>query len=470
MSRVAEDKRPPLLEEKMHPIVSHHQVVERATVNGGERLRARGIFQNMDRKNLNNRLYPRSVWQKELAEDSPLVRRIESRLALGELEHPESGMTHLGRAAHLIDRVPEMVDLEEGNDFKVPAGSYVVGEYMVLHTPNGRILEELLLCNIPIGISSRGRGDLVPDEETVEVVQDNYQCETFDAVYSPSVEVAYTGIVPATKGHPSADVPEALLREARETTGADPLRLVEVGSRVACLLHDTAEKKATLVEGTRAALQTEHKRIVGLWQAQATNAKAGAATGTVKERRTAVGKPKRKPDAVAGLLVEMARRVDSAEHPPDKKEPPPAEDKSSGKPPETAGGAAGAPAEESMDDLLKRLAHTERLSDALLRRARKERITRLRSETRYQKLKELSQALLDRGRRLTKELAQKVQEEEGEEETTGAESARSEKPRRRVAESTAAVGVVDPAGRRLPAKVAKRGPKTIIEGLAARGL
>ena len=465
-----EDKRPPLLEEKEAPVLSHHQIVERAKVSGVERLRARGIFQSVDVRNLNNRLYPRAIWQKELAEDSPLVRRIKSRLALGELEHPDSGMTHLGRASHLIDRIPEMVDLKEGNEFEVPAGCFIVGEYMVLNTPNGRVLEELLLCNIPVGISSRGRGDLVPNEETVEVVQENYQCETFDAVYSPSVESAYTGVTSTPKKGRSADTPEALLREAREITGADPLRLVEVGSRVACLLHTSGEKKVSLNEETRGALRMEHKRIVGLWQAQATNAKAGAAPGAnQKERRTAVGTP-RKASAVASLLVEMARVV--AERPP-KVPPAPGGAKLPDKLPEGSsagpdGAGSGAPTEEAMTDLQKRLTRTERLGEALLTRARKERMARLQLEARYKKLKQLSQALLDRGRLLMKQLGKKV-EEEGEEGAKGG-GVRPEKLQREVDESTAVVGVVDPAGRRLPEKVAKRQPKTIIEGLAAKGL
>jgi hypothetical protein len=221
-----------------------------------------------------------------------------------------------------------------------------------------------------------------------------------------------------------------------------------------------------LSEKVRAALQTEHKRIVGLWRAQVTNAKAGAAPGLVqKERRLTVGKAK-KSSAVAGLLVEMARRVVER---PEGEEPPPGgeQEKPPEKPPEGGtGGGDEVPAEESVKHLRKRLTHTERLGEALLTRARKEQTARLRLEARYQKLKELSQALLDRGRWLMKQLGRGV--EEG---TTGAESARPERPRRRVAESTAAAGVVDPAGRRLPAKrVATGEPPTIIEGLAKKGL
>ena len=146
-----------------------------------KRVKVQGIFQKVGYKNANNRIYPESVWSKVLKDDSPFMKRLKEKKILGELEHPESGATHLGRVSHLISNV-----WREGDS--------VLGEAIILKTPSGAILEELFSVGVPVGISSRGSGS-TKNEDGNEVVQEDYDLRTFDFVYDPSVEEAYPELV-----------------------------------------------------------------------------------------------------------------------------------------------------------------------------------------------------------------------------------------------------------------------------------
>ena len=147
----------------------------------GKRLKVRGLFQSVGRKNANGRIYPGNVWEKVLAKDSTFMKKLKERKVLGELEHPETGTTHLARVSHLISNVWR-------------DGSNVLGEAVILKTPSGAILEELFRMGIPVGISSRGSGS-TKNENDAEMVQEDYDLRTFDFVYDPSVEEAYPELV-----------------------------------------------------------------------------------------------------------------------------------------------------------------------------------------------------------------------------------------------------------------------------------
>lgn len=169
-----------------------------------------GIFGKVDARNENNRRYPRSVWARNLDESSPFMHRLRDRCVLGELEHPESGNTHLERVSHLITNV-WIQHLDEAAlrkmkvEGRVKPGEYIMGRYEILAPPTkGGILRVLHESKIPVGVSSRGRGD-VTSVEGVDVVQDNYDLDTFDAVYMPSVVEARPGPKP-TKNEAAGDL------------------------------------------------------------------------------------------------------------------------------------------------------------------------------------------------------------------------------------------------------------------------
>ncbi len=164
------------------------------TKSGSKDFIVEGIFGKIDSVNENNRLYPREEFERNLKEGSIFRNKLKRRAVLGELEHPESGNTHLARVSHLItdvwiDQLDESKITKLGYDTaSVSPGTYVLGKMEIFNTPNGKILQELFERRVDVGVSSRGRGE-TKSESGFEKVYD-YDLETWDAVYLPSVTEA----------------------------------------------------------------------------------------------------------------------------------------------------------------------------------------------------------------------------------------------------------------------------------------
>ena len=124
--------------------------------------------------NGNNRIYPQTVWQKNLAEDSSLRKSIKSHSAFGLLEHPKDGKIDLNSPiSHILTNV-WMEGLE------------VHGEITLVRTAEGMKLSALIEAGYNPLVSSRGYGSVTPNERGVDVVQDDFVCESWDCVHTPS--------------------------------------------------------------------------------------------------------------------------------------------------------------------------------------------------------------------------------------------------------------------------------------------
>jgi hypothetical protein len=141
----------------------------------GSRMRVKGKLQEVEVKNGNGRVYPKSVLLPQV--DKYIKDSIETNTALGELDHPESTVVNLNNTSHIIKRV-----WWEGND--------LMGELELLNTPSGKIAQEIISAGIPLGISSRGMGSVKQMGETVEV-QDDFELLCWDLVSVPSTPNAY---------------------------------------------------------------------------------------------------------------------------------------------------------------------------------------------------------------------------------------------------------------------------------------
>lgn len=149
------------------------QLVESAS---GGKLLVRGEFARSGQATENRRVYPRSLWEREIKK---LRTALQERKLLGELDHPDSGRTKLTRASHVI------TDLSMSDD------GTVVGESEILDTGPGRDLQALLRAGCRVGVSSRGYGSTRTNEEGHEVVQEDYTLVTFDFVADPADSNAY---------------------------------------------------------------------------------------------------------------------------------------------------------------------------------------------------------------------------------------------------------------------------------------
>lgn len=134
-----------------------------------------GPFLQAVTRNRNGRVYPQHIIEREVNKFQSLI---ESREAVGELSHPDSGEINPDRAAILI------TDLHMDRNLGM-------GKAKVLSTPCGKILESLLNDGVRMGVSSRGTGNLGKDN----VVCEDFSLLTIDAVYMPSAQCAYSDAI-----------------------------------------------------------------------------------------------------------------------------------------------------------------------------------------------------------------------------------------------------------------------------------
>ena len=123
----------------------------------------------------NGRRYNRELWEKALADDV-FKEKLDTKSLFLELGHPtdreEIDMTKVCAC------IPEMPKIVDGDLY-----AYVD----ILDTPNGQILKTLCDYGFVPGISSRGSGDVLPNDE---VDPETFYLETFDIVGIPAVKKA----------------------------------------------------------------------------------------------------------------------------------------------------------------------------------------------------------------------------------------------------------------------------------------
>jgi hypothetical protein len=136
----------------------------------------RGKFAQSDLPTANKRIYPRSLWEREI---NRLKTKISEGKVFGELDHPEDGKTKLQRSAILIQSLA------------LDKQGQVIGSFKVLNTSMGRELKAIVEGGGAVGVSSRGYGSVRMNEDGHSVVQDDFTLLTFDPVADPAEETAY---------------------------------------------------------------------------------------------------------------------------------------------------------------------------------------------------------------------------------------------------------------------------------------
>lgn len=155
---------------------------------GSSLVKIEGIGSRGDVVNKNGRYYPTEVLKRAVEAAQTAVA--EGSFT-GELEHPESGLGSLERTAIRYTRL-----WMEGSDMRF--------EGVVLNTPAGRILRELMEGGVKIGVSTRGTGrvrwttedDFMPNVALVEELQ----LYGLDAVKMPSNEAGMAKLKESIEG------------------------------------------------------------------------------------------------------------------------------------------------------------------------------------------------------------------------------------------------------------------------------
>ena len=135
----------------------------------------KGILQRAVAENQNGRIYPKEILMREAKKYEVLIKE---RRALGELDHPDSGIINLKNVSHNVKEIHW-----EGDD--------LCGTVEILPTPSGNILKELLRAGILLGISSRGMGSVVNIGEGKVKVGDDFELIVWDFVSNPYTHGAF---------------------------------------------------------------------------------------------------------------------------------------------------------------------------------------------------------------------------------------------------------------------------------------
>lgn len=139
-----------------------------------------GVFQRADTSNANNRIYPDSIWKKVLEGGSKWLKSIQDGDMMGESDHPKDGDTLLRRVACMV------TDLRRCTEDK----KAILGRVVIFDTAAGRDLKGIHDGGGRLGVSSRGQGSVVRMDGK-DVVQEDFELQTWDVVYNPSTPGAY---------------------------------------------------------------------------------------------------------------------------------------------------------------------------------------------------------------------------------------------------------------------------------------
>jgi hypothetical protein len=144
------------------------------------------VFQKFGIKNANGRVYPEDILKREVEK---YQRRIDEKMATGELNHPAESTIDLGRISHnIIELHWEGRTLVGQLELNLSPG-YV--KHGIVSTM-GDMAANLLLNGYKIGVSSRGVGS-VEQKLGVYTVGDDFELICWDIVSDPSTPNAYIG-------------------------------------------------------------------------------------------------------------------------------------------------------------------------------------------------------------------------------------------------------------------------------------
>jgi hypothetical protein len=145
----------------------------------GEPIKVRGIAQKADFLNENTRVYPLSIFQREV----PLMMAELDRRP-GLANHPEGPAAVESIALRYTN-----VWMEDNKD--------IAFEAVIVPTRAGKDIESIAKAGVQLGISSRGFGSVkkgVWEGKPAWIVQDDFELVSFDVVLAPSVTSAYMAV------------------------------------------------------------------------------------------------------------------------------------------------------------------------------------------------------------------------------------------------------------------------------------
>ncbi len=150
-------------------------IVEEKNSNETRNFYIKGPYMMAEGVNRNKRVYSLDEMKNEVSRYT--TEMIKTGRAMGELNHPSTADVDLGRACHLVTEL-----YQDGNVF--------YGKSKVLSTPTGLIVRSLINDGVKVGMSTRGLGQLVSENNGYNRVKD-FRLVAVDCVADPSFSKAF---------------------------------------------------------------------------------------------------------------------------------------------------------------------------------------------------------------------------------------------------------------------------------------
>lgn len=146
----------------------------------GGTLVVEGKIGHVDQPTANNRVYPRSVMEREIGRLQP---RIKQGSVLGAVDHPGDGKSRVREAGCIVRGLWIKDNGEIHGKFEVVEGADA-----------GRNLAAFLRRGAAIGMSSRGMGSTTTGPKGWDVVGEDFRLNTWDFVADPACHDAYPSV------------------------------------------------------------------------------------------------------------------------------------------------------------------------------------------------------------------------------------------------------------------------------------
>lgn len=164
-----------LLVEQPAPEDSFQYVLEESNNKSPANLYIVGPYMQCEQVNKNKRIYDSFEMDREV--ERYKREMIDTKRAMGELNHPTKAEVDLERACHIVTEMRK-----EGNTY--------FGKSKVLSTPMGNIVKSLINDGVKVGMSTRALGKLTEANNGVNRVSD-FRLVAVDCVADPSCPSAF---------------------------------------------------------------------------------------------------------------------------------------------------------------------------------------------------------------------------------------------------------------------------------------
>ena len=131
--------------------------------------------------NRNNRIYSKKLVEDRILNNPTVQETLKNRAMLGEGGHPEN---RVDISYPEVALAVEKLWIPEGD------GDMLWGQFAILDTPTGRILNTLVQYGTKLGISARAVADSYQKDGHEVIVESSYELITFDAVPEPGFKCA----------------------------------------------------------------------------------------------------------------------------------------------------------------------------------------------------------------------------------------------------------------------------------------